>query len=134
MHESLEGEMSGNQKLSGLIVKVVCDPLRLVLQKLIQMAQRRMRFTVAAVGHLVWREAFYKEGLQRLDGLVAFRGCACGPKRRRESPVIELTGVNDAQTLIERFTPQLVGVLERLLARPRKVRSHRGLIFTQQRL
>ena len=78
-------------------------------------AQRRVDFLDAAVGHLEGQQALDAELLARAEGPRAFLGRAALRQGPQQAPVLDRRHVEHAEPLGQRLPPHLVRLLERRL-------------------
>ena len=105
----------------------VRDALGLLLEPLVQAAQRRVRLTVPAVHHLERREAFHEEGLcfGRPHGIQ--------PRHRGlEGLVVQRHHLEDAEAFGYGSPSELVGARQRSLPDTREVVRERAPVLLQE--
>ena len=103
----VERQIDRGEELPRLVVQLVRDAPGLVLEEVVQPAERRVRLPHPAVGHLERRQALEEEILRGLDGPQAVTGRARAGVEQR--PVDEPGHVQHAQTRAERRPSQLIG-------------------------
>src|SRR6266480_3661240 len=111
-----EREMHGHQKLPGLVVHGIRDPLDLFLQRFIEMPQRRDRILHSAVRHFVRGEHLCQEISSRLQQFLVPRRSLCLAKHPVDGLMMHEGDFHEALFLGDGAAPQLVGPAQRGLA------------------
>ncbi len=105
--------MDRGQKLSRVVVQGVGDPAGLLLEPLVQPAQRLDRLLEAAVGHLDRRQALRQEPQRGVHGGAERLGRPALAQDRLQGFLVQRDQVQDPDVVADGPAPQLVGPLQR---------------------
>ena len=104
-----ERKMHGHQKLPGLVVHGIRDPLDFFLQRFIEVPQRRDRILHSAVRHFVRGEHLCQEISSRLQQFLVPRRSLCLAKHPVDGLMMHEGDFHEALFLGDGAAPQLVG-------------------------